>query len=299
MGLFSPNYAFLMIGRFLVGVGVGFTLMIVPVYTAEVSPTCPRCIHEISITIGIMLGYLSNFAFSKLLLWLGWRLMLGVGVFPSVLIPLGVLALPESPHWLVMRGRLGDAHRVLQKISDSKQEAQQRLVDIKSVAGILESCNEDVIEVINKKKSVEGVWKEMFITGTPAIRHIIVAIISIHFFHFFQQAVGLDSIILYSPTIFKKAGITSDREKLLATVAVGCTNTFFILVPMFLWDGFRFGRRAMLLTSFGGLTVSLFTLGTCLTAIGHSDKKVTWAAVLSIASMYSSVASFSIGAGPN
>ncbi|KAI9123611.1 hypothetical protein K1719_004911 [Acacia pycnantha] len=296
MGI-SPNYAFLMFGRFFAGVGVGYAMMIAPVYTAEVSPTSSRgfltSFPEVFINSGILLGYISNFAFSRLPLWLGWRLMLGVGVVPSVLIALGVLAMPESPRWLVMRGRLGDARRVLQKISDSEQEAQQRLADIKLAAGISESCNDDIVEVINKQKSGKGVWKEMFITATPAVRHIIVAVISIHFF---QQAVGLDSVVLYSPTIFEKAGITSDSQKLLATVAVGVTKTIFILVATFLLD--RFGRRPLLLTSFGGLIASLFTLATCLTVIAHSEKRVMWAVVLSITTVLSSVASFSIGAGP-
>ncbi|KAK4258668.1 hypothetical protein QN277_005091 [Acacia crassicarpa] len=294
---FSPNYAFLMFGRFFAGIGVGYAMMIAPVYTAEVSPNSSRgfltSFPDVFINSGVLLGYISNFAFSKLPLRLGWRLMLGVGVVPSVLIVLGVLIMPESPRWLVMRGRLGDARRVLQKISDSEQEAQQRLADIKSAAGIPESCNDELVEVINKQKSGKGVWKEMFITATPAVRHIILAVISMHFF---QQSVGLDSVILYSPTIFEKAGITSDSQRLLATMAVGFTKTIFILVATCFLD--QFGRRPLLLTSFGGLIVSLFTLATCLTVIGHSDQKVKWASILSITTVLSSVASFSIGAGP-
>ncbi|KAK4258591.1 hypothetical protein QN277_005026 [Acacia crassicarpa] len=289
----SPNYAFLMFGHSIFGVGVGFALMIVPVYTAEVSPASSRgllaSIPEFSINYGILLGYSFNFLCSEQ----SWRQRLRAGVLPSLLFQVGVLAMPESPRWLVMRGRLGDARRVLQEISDSEQEAQQRLADIKSAVGIPESLNDDVVEPINKQRSGKGVWKEMFITATPAVRHIIIAVISIHFF---QQAVGLESIILYSPTIFDKAGITSDSQKLLATAVVIFSKTIFILVATCLLD--RFGRRPMLLTSFGGLIVSLFTLATCLTVIQHSDKKVMWAIVLSIATVLFSVASFSIGAGP-
>ncbi|KAI9124097.1 hypothetical protein K1719_005397 [Acacia pycnantha] len=186
------------------------------------------------INSGILLGCIS-----RLPLWLGWRLMLGVGVVPSVLIALGVF----------------------------EQEAQQRLADIKLAAGISESCNDDIVEVINKQKSGKGVWKEMFITATPAVRHIIVAVISIHFF---QQAVGLDSVVLYSPTIFEKAGITSDSQKLLATVAVGVTKTIFILVATFLLD--RFGRRPLLITSFGGLIASLLLSPRALRSL-HTQRK--------------------------
>ncbi|KAI9123634.1 hypothetical protein K1719_004934 [Acacia pycnantha] len=290
----SPNYAFLLFGYCVFGVGVGFALMIVPVYTAEVSNASFRglltSIPELSINYGILLGYSFNFLCPEL----GWRQMLRAGILPSLLFQVGVLATSESPRWLVMRGRLGDARRVLQEIiSDSEQEAQQRLADIKLAVGIPESCNDDVVEAINKQNSGKGVWKEMFITATPAVRHIIVDVISIHFF---QQAIGLDSVILYSPTIFEKVGITSDSQKLLATVVIVFTKTIFIVVATCLLD--RFGRRPMLLTSFGGLIVSLFTLATCLTVIGHSDKKVMWAVVLSITMVLFSVASFSIGVGP-
>ncbi|KAK4259046.1 hypothetical protein QN277_005421 [Acacia crassicarpa] len=257
--------------------------MIAPVYAAEVSPASCRgllnSILELSINYGILVGYTLHLLFSEL----GWSQSLQVylGVVPSVLFQLGVLAMPKSPHWLVMRGRLGDARQVLQKISNFEQEVQQRLANIKSAAGIPESCNDDVVEVINKQQSGKGEWEEMSIIATPAVRHIIDAVFSIHFF---QQAVGLDSVVLYSPTIFGKAGITSDRQKLLVTLVVVLTKTIFILVAMFLVD--RFGRRPMLLTSFGGLIVSLFTLATCLTVIGHSDQKVMWAVVLSITTVY-------------
>ncbi|XP_054776527.1 polyol transporter 5-like [Prosopis cineraria] len=294
---FSPNYAFLMFGRFIAGIGIGYALMIAPVYAAEVSPTSSRgfltSFPEVFINTGLLFGYISNFAFSKLPLRIGWRLMLGIGVVPSLLIALGVLAMPESPRWLVMRGRLGEARRVLEKTSDSQEEARLRLADIKSAAGIPESCNDDVVHVMSKQSTGKGVWKEMFIHASPAVRHIVLAVLGIHFF---QQAIGLDSVVLYSPTIFGKAGITSDNQKLLATVAVGFTKTIFILVATFFLD--RVGRRPLLLSSFGGIILSLFTLATCLTVIHHSHTKVMWAVGLSIATVLSSVATFSIGAGP-
>lgn len=239
-----------------------------------------------------MFGYISNYAFSKLSLHLGWRLMLGIGAIPSILLALGVLAMPESPRWLVMKGRLGDARRVLNKTSDSPEEAQLRLVDIKEAAGIPESCNDDIVQV-NKQSKGQGVWREMFVYPTPAVRHIVIAALGIHFF---QQASGIDAVVLYSPTIFEKAGIKSDTEKLLATVAVGFTKTICILVATFMLD--RVGRRPLLLTSVGGMVLSLLTLATCLTIIDHSNTKVMWAIGLSIATVLSYVATFSIGAGP-
>ncbi|CAA3016074.1 polyol transporter 1 [Olea europaea subsp. europaea] len=126
---FAPNYAFLMFGRFVAGIGVGYALMIAPVYTAEVSPAASRgfltSFPEVFINAGVLLGYVSNYAFSKLPLNLGWRFMLGVGAIPSVVLAVGVLAMPESPRWLVMQGRLGDAKKVLNKTSD--QHPNQKL----------------------------------------------------------------------------------------------------------------------------------------------------------------------------
>ncbi|KAF7840927.1 polyol transporter 5-like [Senna tora] len=294
---FSPNYAFLMFGRFIAGIGIGYALMIAPVYTAEVSPASSRgfltSFPEVFINGGILFGYISNYAFSKLPLHLGWRLMLGIGAIPSILLALGVLAMPESPRWLVMRGRLGDARRVLNKTSDSQEEAQLRLAEIKQAAGIPESCNDDVVSVDKQNKGGEGVWKELFVYPTPAVRHIVIAALGIHFF---QQASGIDAVVLYSPTIFEKAGIRSDTEKLLATVAVGFTKTVFILVATFMLD--RVGRRPLLLSSVAGMVLSLLTLAASLTIIDHSGTKLMWAIGLSIAAVLSYVATFSIGAGP-
>ncbi|XP_039173680.1 polyol transporter 5-like [Eucalyptus grandis] len=296
MGL-APNYAFLMFGRFVAGIGVGYGLMIAPVYTAEVSPPVSSrgfltSFPEVFINLGVLLGYISNYAFSKLPLKLGWRLMLGVGAIPSVMLALGVLAMPESPGWLIMHGRLADAKRVLDKTSNSKDEAALRLADIKEAAGIPAECFDDVVKV-TKRSTGEGVWRDLLLHPTPSVRHILICAVGIHFF---QQASGIDAVVLYSPSIFEEAGITSSDKKLLATIAVGFVKTIFILVSTFLLD--RVGRRPLLLSSVGGMIVSLSTLAACLTIIGRSHTNLKWAIAMCIASVLFFVAFFSIGLGP-
>ncbi|KAJ0744603.1 putative major facilitator, sugar transporter, major facilitator superfamily [Helianthus annuus] len=292
----ATNYAFLMVGRFVAGIGVGYALMIAPVYTAEVSPASARgfltSFPEVFINAGIMFGYVSNYAFSKLPLHLGWRIMLGIGAIPSVILAVGVLGMPESPRWLIMQGRLGDAKIVLDKTSDSLEESKLRLADIKKAAGIPEDCNDDIVQV-SKTSHGEGVWKELLIHPTPTVRHILVAALGIHFF---QQASGIDAVVLYSPRIFEKAGIVKDTPQLLATIAVGFVKTVFILVGTFNLD--KVGRRPLLLSSIIGMIVSLLTLGMALTIIDHSDHKITWAIALCIIAVLSFVACFSIGMGP-
>uniref|UniRef100_M1AVD1 Mannitol transporter n=1 Tax=Solanum tuberosum TaxID=4113 RepID=M1AVD1_SOLTU len=325
---FAPNYWFLMFGRFVAGIGVGYALMIAPVYTAEVAPASCRgfftsfpevfingdskphaptsfllllappspssvLLHNKGKNIGVLLGYISNYAFSKLPTKLGWRFMLGIGVIPSVLLGIGVLAMPESPRWLVMQGRLGDAKKVLDRTSDTLEESKTRLADIKEAAGIPQDCQDDIVSVTRESSHGSGVWRELFLHPTPTVLHILIAAIGIHFF---QQASGIDAVVLYSPRIYEKAGITKPSYRLLATIAVGCMKTFFTLVATFLVD--KIGRRILLLSSCGGMILSLLALATGLTIIDHSDHTLKWAIVVCVCATYSTVAFFSIGMGP-
>ncbi|KAF2302270.1 hypothetical protein GH714_033941 [Hevea brasiliensis] len=147
--------------------------MIAPVYSAEVSSPSSRgfltSLPELGISIGILLGYISNVIFGKLTLKLGWRLMLGVAAIPSVILAFGIVQMPESPRWLVMQGRLGEAKKILLLISNSKEEAEARFRDIKVAVGIDENCNEDFVN-LPKKTHGEGAWKELLLRPTPAVR---------------------------------------------------------------------------------------------------------------------------------
>ncbi|MFS7995572.1 putative major facilitator, sugar transporter, major facilitator superfamily [Helianthus anomalus] len=263
---FATNYAFLMVGRFVAGIGgVGYALMIAPVYTTEISPASARgflsSFPDFFINVGILLGYVSNYAFSKLPTHLGWRFMLGLGAIPSIFLALGVLGMPESPRWLVMQGRLGDAKKVL----DNLEESKLRLTDIKEAAGIPKYCDDEIVKVENQSHG-EGIWKELFIHLTPTVRHILMVTVGLHIF---QQGSGIDTVVLYSPRIFEKPGIVKDTPQLLATIGVGFVKTMFILMATFLID--RIGRRPLLLTSIAGMSVSLMLLGFALTIIDHSD----------------------------
>ncbi|KAK8943815.1 Polyol transporter 5 [Platanthera guangdongensis] len=289
MGL-ATNYAFLMVGRFIAGVGVGYALMIAPVYTAEIAPASARgfltSFPEVFINFGVLLGYISNFAFAGLPNHLNWRLMFLIGAIPPVFLAVGVLLLmPESPRWLVMQGRHAAAAAVLARISTSPEEAELRLEEIKAAAAGGHSIHG------------EGVWKELLLRPTPSVRRVLLAAIGLQFF---QQASGIDSVVLYSPRIFEKAGITSKSQKLGATVAVGFTKTAFILVATFLLD--RVGRRPLLLSSAGGMVASLLALASALRVIerrGNDGRKIPKPALgLSIATVLTFVASFSMGLGP-
>ncbi|KAH9663232.1 putative polyol transporter 6 [Citrus sinensis] len=276
---YGPDYAVLLGGRCISGIGVGFALMIAPVYSAEIS-------------IGILLGYISNYFFAKLTLKLGWRLMLGVAAIPSLVLAFGIIKMPESPRWLAMQGRLGDAKKVLLLVCNSTEEADRRLHDIKIAAGFDPNCNEDYLKP-SKHSRGKGVWKELFLRPTPAVRRILVAAIGIHFF---EHATGIEAIVLYGPRIFKKAGIKSKEKLLLATIGVGLTKTLFITFSTFLLD--KVGRRKLLLVSTAGMVVMLSTVGFGLTLAEASKHESKWALVLSIVATYTFLAFFSIGLAP-
>ncbi|KAJ4962420.1 hypothetical protein NE237_022359 [Protea cynaroides] len=244
---FAMNYAFLMVRRFVAGVTVGFALMITSVYTAEVSPASCRgflsSLPEIFINVGILLGYVSNFAFSRLSLYLSWCFMLG---------------------------QLGDAKQVLKKTSDSEKEAELRLAEIKEAAKIPSECNDEIV-LVPKHSHGEGVWRELLVSPTPSVRRVMIAAFGIHLF---QQSTGIDAVVLYSPRIFGKAGITSKNQLLGATVAVGLVKTFFILVSASIMD--KIGPRPLLLSSVGGMIISLLFLGFGLTMVDtHPNEKLT------------------------
>jgi sugar porter (SP) family MFS transporter len=291
MGL-ALNYAILMLGRFVAGIGVGYALMIAPVYTAEVSPAsvrgCLASFPEVFINSGILLGYVANFAFSNLPINLNWRLMLLAGAIPPIFLAAGVLAMPESPRWLVTQGRLDEAQRVLHKTSDSAEEAEQRLVDIKNTLGIPDDSTDDKSAAMLTHNKGGAVWKELLLRPTPSVRRILIAAIGLQFF---QQASGIDSVVLYSPRVFKKAGIKSSSNSLGVTVAVGFCKTAFVLVSVFFVD--RVGRRPLLLASSAGMIISLLILGSSLAVIHHyPDKKLPWAGALSITTLLTFTASF-------
>ncbi|KAF5961304.1 hypothetical protein HYC85_002513 [Camellia sinensis] len=132
---YGPNYAILMLGRCIAGIGVGFALMISPVYSAEISSNSTRGIlgslTEMGISIGILLGYISNYVFARLTLKVGWRVMLGIAAIPSLALALGILKMPESPRWLIMQGRLRDGKQILDQVCNTKEDAEARFRDIK------------------------------------------------------------------------------------------------------------------------------------------------------------------------
>ncbi|KAL6653808.1 hypothetical protein ACP70R_008732 [Stipagrostis hirtigluma subsp. patula] len=277
------SYAALMAARFITSVGAGFSIVVTSVYNAEISPPAMRGLLssflDMFISTGLLLSYVSNYAFAGMPVHLGWRAMYAAGVLPPAFLAAGVLAMPESPRWLAMRGRDADARAVLLRTSDTAAEADLRLEEIK--------------HAVKEAQQVSGdgasVWKELLLRPPASVRRRLVFVVGLHFF---QQASGIDSLVLYSPLVFRKAGMSSNDAVLGATIAWGVAKTFFILVASVFSD--RLGRRPLLLASTAGVAVSMASLGVTL-SVGTTSALT---AAASVASVMAFMAAFSIGFGP-
>ncbi|CAO2146505.1 unnamed protein product [Urochloa humidicola] len=274
------GFASLMAARFVTSVGAGFARVVAPVYNAEISPPSTRgvlsSLLDIFINLGILLSYVSNYAFAGLPVHLGWRVMYAAGAVPPVFIAAGVFFMPESPRWLAMRGRHADARAVLVRTSDTPTEADLRLAEIK--------------QAVARQQQPEhaggirgGVWKELVLRPSASVRRILTCVVGLQFF---VQASGIDAILLYSPLVFKAAGMSSNAAALGATVGIGAVKTCFILVGMLLTD--RLGRRPLLLASTAGVAVTTASLAvTLLRTAAGAPAAACVAAVLAVVATYS------------
>ncbi|KAG6419097.1 hypothetical protein SASPL_121306 [Salvia splendens] len=222
----ASSFTVLMMGRLLAGIGMGFGIMITPVYIAEIAPTVSRgsltSFPEIFINLGILLGYISNYSFSGLPAHINWRIMLAVGTLPSIFIGGALFVIPESLRWLVMQNRIDEARSVLFRINENAGEVEGKLAEIQEAARFM----------IKDRSEDKAVWREM-LNPTPGVRRMLITGCGIQMF---QQMTGIDATVYYSPTIFNHAGIQGNTQLLAATVAVGFTKTIFILIAILLID---------------------------------------------------------------
>ncbi|XP_030472654.2 polyol transporter 5-like [Syzygium oleosum] len=291
MGL-APSFMFLMAGRVVAGIGVGYALMIAPVYAAEISPVMTRgflsSLPEVFINVGILLGYVSNYALSGLPVDISWRLMLGLAGVPAIAIGAGVMTMPESPRWLVMEGRFEEAKRVLIKTSEDEVEAELRLNQMKTNIGVDGSTG-----TVSARSHGHGVWKELLWRPARPVRRILIAAIGLNFF---MQASGNDAVVYFSPEVFQEAGITDNQQLLGVTIIMGLAKTFFAFVSALCLD--HLGRRPLLMLGSAGMAVSLAGLGLGSKFLEPPGSKPTWAIALCVVAVCADVSFFSIGLGP-
>ncbi|XP_037623415.1 proton myo-inositol cotransporter-like isoform X2 [Sebastes umbrosus] len=248
----APGKVVLLVGRITVGLGIGIASMTVPVYIAEVSPPHQRgqlvTINSLFITGGQFIASVIDGAFSYMS-HDGWRYMLGLSVVPAVLQFVGFLFLPESPRWLLQKGRSQEARQTLSRIRGG-QSVDEEYDTIRS------SIEEE------KKAGGGGLVILRILRHGPTRRALIVGC----GLQMFQQLSGINTVMYYSATILQMAGVQDVKQAIWLSAATSATNFVFTLVGVWLVD--RVGRRKLTLGSLvgTGLSLTLLAVGFLLSA---------------------------------
>jgi len=234
---FAPEETTLLIGRFVVGIGIGFSSVVAPLYISEVSPAPVRgglvSLYQFAITLGILGAYVVDYALAH---GGDWRWMLGLAVVPSLILVGGMIVMPESPRYLFKVGHDSRARDELQRIygSGSAPAAEES------------SIRESLL--------VKAGGFEVF--ANPAVRFALFIGIGLAVL---QQVTGINTVIYYGPQIFQLAGVGSAQASILAQALVGTVNCLSTLIAIFFVD--RIGRKPLLYAGLAGMFVALAALG--------------------------------------
>jgi SP family sugar:H+ symporter-like MFS transporter len=268
----SPNVAVLVLFRVVLGLAVGAAALIVPLYLSEIAPTEIRgaisSLNQLMITVGILLAFIVN----ALLADSGaWRWMLGLAVIPSLILLVGMYFMPETPRWLVSRGRENEARDVLLQ-SRTEEEAENEIREIKEV-----------------EREEEGGLREL---AAPWVRPALIVAIGLAVF---QQIIGINTIIYYAPTTLKNVGY-GDAAAIYANLIIGVVNVLMTLVAIRIID--RVGRKPLLLGGLVGMVISLTVLGLSTLLLSEPSSPTDTVAIITLLCLAGFIISFAATWGP-
>ncbi|HCA7515494.1 TPA: sugar porter family MFS transporter [Staphylococcus pseudintermedius] len=238
----APTMEILVLGRVIIGLAVGGSTAIVPVYLSELAPTDARgslsSLNQLIITIGILASYLVNYAFAPIE---GWRWMLGLAVVPSVILMIGVIFMPESPRWLLEK-RGEKAARDVMKLTYPASEIDHEIENMKKINQIADNT--------------WTVLKSPWLLSTIIIGSV---------FALLQQLIGINAIIYYAPKIFATAGF-GESTAILSTVGIGVVNVLVTIFAISIID--KIDRKKLLVIGNIGMVASLLIMSALIWLIG-------------------------------
>ena len=226
----STSIGIFIMCKLIAGLGVGIAILVAPMYIAEIAPPKQRgwlvTFNQLNIVIGLSVAMLSNYFILKSVLDpdLNWRWMLGVGFFPALVYFILLFLVPESPRWLLQKGRDKEGLDILKK-SCGKEEAENEYDSIKKALS-------------ESKKQQKGTFKDLF---SRQMRLVLLIGFGLAIF---QQLSGINAVLYYAPMIFESAGSKMDAAFLMAIV-IGVVFTVATIASMFMID--RLGRRPLLI----------------------------------------------------
>lgn len=226
----SPEVYSFMFFRFISGLSIGASSVVAPVYISEIAPARYRgrlvISFQLNVVSGILIAYLSNYLLQGVGGANDWRWMLGIVAVPSLLFSLFMLAVPETPRWLLLH---------------KNDEAHAREV--------LSNTEDDVDKTINEIKAGASETKEPLFNKKFYKPLLLVFLLAT-----FNQLSGINAIIYFAPRVFEMAGIGKDTA-FLSTAGIGVVNLAFTIIGWSLID--RFGRRTLMFIGSIGYIVSL------------------------------------------
>lgn len=252
---FSIDFNQLVIYRIIGGVGIGIVSIVSPIYISEVSVAAYRgrlvSLYQVAITVGFLGAYLTNYILLQLgkgdisltTSWLNrlfitevWRGMLGMEIFPALFFLVIIFFIPESPRWLLLKGRETEAFSVFSGIYRNVSEIKIQL--------------NETLSVIRSESKSE--WALLF---KPKILKIVLIGVCIAIL---GQFMGVNAVLYYGPSIFESAGLSSG-DSLLSQVLVGLVNMMTSILALVIID--RVGRKKLVYYGVSGMIVSLLLIG--------------------------------------
>ncbi|MBC8321407.1 MAG: sugar porter family MFS transporter [Bacteroidetes bacterium] len=271
---FAPDVTWIITGRVIIGLAIGVASFTVPLYISEISPKKIRgalvSLNQLAITIGIFVSYLVDLGFAETPE--GWRWMFIVGVLPALVLGIGMFFLPDTPRWLLSKGK-----------DDAARLALEKTLEPDNIQNEIDSIKQIITSEAKNKISIIELLQ-------PWLRPALIIGIGLMFF---QQFTGINTVIYYAPTIFQIAGFEGDFAPILATTLVGIVNILFTIVAIWLID--RWGRRPLTFLGLGGMVVALTIMGIAFNQAEVLGSSLKW---ISVGSVVIYIAFFAISLGP-
>lgn len=252
----STDFNQLVIYRIIGGVGIGVVSIISPLYISEVAVAQYRgrlvSLYQLAVTIGFLGAYLVNYQLLGYSMsnpdvstgWWNlvfvsevWRGMLGMETLPAIMFFIIIFFIPESPRWLILKGKEEKATNILERIYTSSKEALFQLTETKSVLS-------------SESKSE---WKLLL---QPGIRKAVIIGVCIAVL---GQFMGVNAVLYYGPSIFENAGL-SGGDSLFYQVLVGLVNTLTTVLALVIID--KVGRKKLVYYGVSGMVISLVLIAT-------------------------------------
>ncbi|XP_006644257.2 sugar transport protein MST8 [Oryza brachyantha] len=238
----AADVAMLIIGRILLGIGVGFSNQAVPLYLSEMAPARMRGMLNISfqlmITVGILAANLINYFTDKIAGGWGWRVSLGLAAVPAFIMSGGSLFLPDTPNSLLARGKEDEARTMLRRIRGTNDVGPEY---------------DDLVAASEASKAIVNPW------STLLERRYRPQLVMSLLIPTLQQLTGINVVMFYAPVLFKTIGF-GGTASLMSAVITGLVNMVATFVSIATVD--RLGRRKLLLQGGVQMIIAQLILGT-------------------------------------